>query len=75
MAYRRATWNKCKFPNVNFGEDDIFLKLTPGKISVKQYIKDYVGFIHETNTIKKRTNGASWEKVQVDLIKTMINSL
>jgi glycosyltransferase involved in cell wall biosynthesis len=66
LCYTRDFWRKNPFPNLVFGEDDQFLiSARRGRLDVREDEGLYVGLMHSRNTVRKRTLGPGWSRLQL----------
>ncbi|MGH7861475.1 MAG: glycosyltransferase family 2 protein, partial [Candidatus Dormibacteraceae bacterium] len=75
LCYRRALWERHRFPNVDVGEDVRFVQ--GGQSHRCTVLPDptfHVGIIHRQNVSPKQTGGAHWHPYPVDEIRRLIGS-
>jgi glycosyltransferase involved in cell wall biosynthesis len=74
LAYRKDTWRLSRFPDVQVGEDALFLWNGNGK-RVLGDLTDVplcVGMIHPGNTSRKETGGAFWQPMSSSTVHAML---
>lgn len=60
MFYRRSLWERVKFPDVNIGEDTMFLQEVDARAVAHVSPGLNVSFVHSGNTVSKRITEAPY---------------
>ncbi len=63
MAYAKNYWKHHPFPNINVGEDNVFVWAAGAKVYAHHYFDGFVARIHDKNTSPKKTHSSRWEEV------------
>jgi glycosyltransferase involved in cell wall biosynthesis/GT2 family glycosyltransferase len=73
LLYRRATWERRPFPEVNEGEDTRWVWALPSVASVADP-SIFAALVHAGNTSRKQTRGANWHPIPLDVIRTAMGA-
>lgn len=75
LAYRKAFWRACPFPEIDVGEDTRFLqKASVARIVDLNDLGLCVGLIHPSNTSPKPTGGSWWRHEPVSSVASILIS-
>ncbi len=74
LAYRTEAWRRSPFPDVQIGEDALFLWNGSSKRSLCDLgdLPLCVGMIHPANTSRKDTGGAFWQPVSSATVHALL---
>jgi|GEM_PF-1486580 len=75
LVYRRAFWDRHRFPNVDVGEDVRFVQnCPPNRLTVLADPTFHVGIIHRHNVSPKITGGAHWHPYPIAEIRRLLGA-
>jgi glycosyltransferase involved in cell wall biosynthesis len=70
LLYRRSTWERHPFPEVNEGEDTRWVwSLPPSSLLALRDPGWFAALVHPGNTSRKRTHGPNWTPIALDVVK------
>jgi glycosyltransferase involved in cell wall biosynthesis len=75
FCYRKAFWEQHRFPDLNEGEDTVFVwHLKNANVAALPDPSFYVATLHTHNTSPKRTRGPFWHSFPVEEIRRLIGA-
>lgn len=73
LVYRRSFWERNRFPDVNVGEDALFVWAgSPDRMLALDDPTIHVGLIHRGNTSPKQTSGPFWRPWPLEEVLRLI---
>jgi glycosyltransferase involved in cell wall biosynthesis len=73
FCYRRALWQRNRFPDVNVGEDTHFVFAAAGQaVRILERREFFVGRIHPGNISPKQTRDPRWQPRAYDEVRALI---
>jgi glycosyltransferase involved in cell wall biosynthesis len=61
LCYTKAFWERNRFPDINIGEDNVFVwSRCPKRIVCNPHLRLYVATVHSGNTSPKQTSDRRW---------------
>jgi glycosyltransferase involved in cell wall biosynthesis len=75
LCYTRALWRQNRFPDIDVGEDNVFIWNARAKrIAVNPNADGYVATVHPGNTSPKATHERRWRPFPVPAIERLLDS-
>jgi glycosyltransferase involved in cell wall biosynthesis len=75
LLYWREIWERHRFPEINVGEDSVFLwQISGDRLCAVQDTSFYVALIHAANTAHKNLKDRHWEKRPIEEVSRLIDS-
>jgi hypothetical protein len=76
LCYRKALWDRNRFPEVNIGEDTRFVfNARSARIKVLERSGFFVGRVHDANTSRKEVRDARWRAIPPDAVRAMVGGI
>lgn len=73
LLYQKSLWQQHPFPEVNVGEDSVFIsRCTPGQILPISDSTLYVSIIHSGNTSAKNVNDPRWQRRPLEEVSRLL---
>ena len=70
LCYRRESWLKRPFENLDTGEDNRFVsRFEPDEVARHEDISFFVGIIHKRNTSPKNFIAPAWTEIQLERVQ------
>jgi glycosyltransferase involved in cell wall biosynthesis len=74
FCYRKRLWEQHGFPDLNEGEDAVFVRhLKDAEIVALPDHTFYIATLHAHNTSRKKTHGALWRSFPMEKVRRLLN--